>query len=251
MNTSRSALPPLLSQPRAGARSATRSVDTDAPAPRGDPELVRRFVGGEEAAFVEIMHRYQSKIFAVAHSLLHNHADAEEITQDTFIRAHRNLPRFRGDSSLATWLHRIALNLARNRYWYFFRRRRHATLSLDCPIGEDGDAVLADLFSAESPDPAQESTREEFSNLVSACMGKLDAPHRDILVLRNLQNLSYDEIALKLGINPGTVKSRIARARERLRAGLAEACPEFAPDAAPSEWFEPTRATAPFTPAWA
>src|SRR5579883_1178027 len=94
-----------------------------------DTELVRRFVGGDETAFVEIMRRYQAKIFAVAHSLLHNHADAEEITQDTFIRAHRNLPRFRGDSSLATWLHRIAVNLARNRYWYFFRRKRHATLS--------------------------------------------------------------------------------------------------------------------------
>lgn len=215
-----------------------------------DPELVRRFVAGDEAAFVEIMHRYENKIFTVAHSLLHNHADAEEITQDTFVRAHRNLPRFRGDSSLATWLHRIAVNLARNRYWYFFRRRRHATLSLDCPIGEDADATLADLFSADAPDPAQESSREEFSALVSACMDRLDAPHREILVLRNLQNLSYDEIARRLGINPGTVKSRIARARERLRSRLAEACPEFAPDASPAEWFEPSRASAPLAPAW-
>jgi RNA polymerase sigma-70 factor (ECF subfamily) len=254
MNTTRSAIPPILSPSRSAARStvpsSSRAPEAAAPVATADPELVRRFVGGEEAAFVEIMHRYESKIFAVAHSLLHNHADAEEITQDTFIRAHRNLPRFRGDSSLATWLHRIAVNLARNRYWYFFRRRRHSTLSLDCPIGEDGDAVLGDLFSAESPDPAQESSREEFSALVATCMEKLDGPHREILVLRNLQNLSYDEIALKLGINPGTVKSRIARARERLRAGLADACPEFAPDAAPSEWFEPTRANAPFTPAW-
>src|ERR1700733_12353283 len=179
-----------------------------------DAELVQKFLAGEEAAFIQIMTRYQAKIFAVANSLLHNHADAEEITQDTFIRAHRNLPRFRGDSSLATWLHRIAVNLARNRYWYFFRRRRHATLSLDCPIGEDGDAVLADLMPAESADPAQESSREEFTALVATCMEKLDVPHREILVLRNQQNLSYDEIAQKLGIDPGTVKSRIARARK-------------------------------------
>src|SRR5665213_2615274 len=74
----------------------------------GDPELVRRFVGGDEAAFVEIMKRYEGKILAVARSLLHNQADAEEITQDTFVRAYCNLARFRGDSSLATWLHRIA-----------------------------------------------------------------------------------------------------------------------------------------------
>lgn len=215
-----------------------------------DTELVRRFVGGDESAFVEIMRRYQAKIFAVAHSLLHNHADAEEITQDTFVRAHRNLPRFRGDSSLATWLHRIAVNLARNRYWYFFRRRRHATLSLDCPIGEEGDATLADLFSSNSPDPAHESSREEFSELVATCMEKLDSHHREILTLRNLQNRSYDEIAQQLGINPGTVKSRIARARERLRARLAEACPEFAPDASPSEWFEPARSSSQLSPSW-
>jgi len=216
-----------------------------------DAELVQRFLKGEEAAFIQIMTRYQAKIFAVANSLLHNHADAEEITQDTFIRAHRNLPRFRGDSSLATWLHRIAVNLARNRYWYFFRRRRHSTLSLDCPIGEDGDAKLADLFSSNSPDPAHESSREEFSELITASMEKLDPHHREILTLRNLQNLSYEEIAQQLGINPGTVKSRIARARERLRARLAEACPEFAPDAAPAEWFEPARSSAQLAPIWA
>src|SRR5512132_1613034 len=99
-----------------------------------DAELVRRFNAGDEAAFVEIMTRYREKIFSVALALLRNRADAEEIAQDTFIRAHRGLARFRGDSSLATWLHRIAVNLARNRYWYFFRRRRHATLSLDCAL---------------------------------------------------------------------------------------------------------------------
>jgi RNA polymerase sigma-70 factor (ECF subfamily) len=74
-------------------------------------------------------------------------------------------------------------------------------------------------------------------------MEKLDARHREILTLRNLLNHSYDEIAQSLGINVGTVKSRIARARGNLRALLVEACPEFSPDAAPADWFEPTRAT--------
>ena len=86
-----------------------------------DDELVRRFNAGDESAFVEIMGRYRVKILYVAIDLLHNHADAEEIVQDTFIRAYRGLARFRGDASLlATWLHRIAANLARNRYWYYF-----------------------------------------------------------------------------------------------------------------------------------
>jgi RNA polymerase sigma-70 factor (ECF subfamily) len=227
-----------------------RPEDTGPVADAPDTSLVRRFCNGDENAFVEIMRRYQGKIFVVAQSLLHNHGDAEEITQDTFIRAHRNLPRFRGDSSLATWLHRIAVNLARNRYWYFFRRCRQGTVSLDCPVGENGDGALVDLFSSDSPDPAHENSRMEFSSLISSCMEKLDAHHREILTLRNVQDLSYEEIAQQLKINTGTVKSRIARARERLRARLAAACPEFAPDAAPSEWFEPARGMGQLTTVW-
>jgi RNA polymerase sigma-70 factor, ECF subfamily len=206
-----------------------------------DADLVRRFNGGDESAFLEIMRRYQAKILAVTQGLLHNRADAEEITQDTFVRAHRNLSGFRGDSSLATWLHRIAVNLARNRYWYFFRRRRYATLSLDCPVGAEADSPLADLISAEGPDPARSAAREEFAALVAECMDALEDHHREVLVLRCVQNLSYEEIADRLGLHVGTVKSRIARARESLRARLASECPEFTAESGPADWFEPCR----------
>ena len=208
-----------------------------------DHALVQRFVGGDEPAFLEIMERYRAKILAVTHGLLRNHADAEEITQDTFLRAHRGLADFRGDSSLSTWLYRIAINLARNRYWYFFRRRRQDSLSLDCALSEDSAATFADLVADVVQDPAQETVASEFSTLVDRCMERLDARHREILTLRNVLNRSYEEIATTLGINVGTVKSRIARARENLRTLLAEACPEFAPGAAPGEWFLPSRAT--------
>jgi len=107
-----------------------------------DAALVRRFHTGDEAAFVEIVGRHRERVFAIALALLRNRADAEEIAQDTFIRAHRGLARFRGDSSLATWLHRIAVNLARNRYWYFFRRRRQDSLSLDCALSEDNSGTF-------------------------------------------------------------------------------------------------------------
>src|SRR6185369_6008100 len=196
-----------------------------------DAELVRRFNAGDEPAFVEIMTRYREKIFSVALALLRNRADAEEIAQDTFIRAHRGLSRFRGDSSLATWLHRIAVNLARNRYWYFFRRRRHATLSLDCTLDADTNATFSDLIASNEADPAHEAATGEFTALVATCMEKLDSRHREILTLRNILHRSYDEIAAALGINVGTVKSRIARARQNLRALLAESCPEFSPEA--------------------
>lgn len=206
-----------------------------------DAQLVQRFNAGDESAFVEIMTRYRERIFSVAFALLRNRADAEEIAQDTFVRAHRGLARFRGDSSLATWLHRIALNLARNRYWYFFRRRRHATLSLDRELEPGGNATFADLVATAAPEPARAAVVAEFSTLVAACMDKLDARQREILTLRNLLNRSYQDIAEALGINVGTVKSRIARARGNLRTLIAQTCPEFADDAEPADWFEPIR----------
>jgi RNA polymerase sigma-70 factor, ECF subfamily len=206
-----------------------------------DAELVRRFNGGDESAFNEIMGRHQSRVFATAMGLLHNQADAEEITQDTFVRAHRGFARFRGDSSVATWLHRIAVNLARNRYWYFFRRRRHATLSLDASVGDEGDSKFSGLLSTAEPDPSQESSRNEFVTAVESCLEKLEPAYRRILTMRTVLDQSYEEIASALGINVGTVKSRIARARERLRNRLAEECPEFARDTDPMDWFEPAR----------
>jgi len=206
-----------------------------------DVDLVQRFNGGDESAFEEIMNRHKTRIFAAAMALLRNHADAEEITQDTFVRAHRGLAAFRGDSSLATWLHRIAVNLARNRYWYFFRRRRHATLSLDAAVGADGDATFADLVAAGTPDPSQESSRNEFMEKVETCMDRLEPSHRRILAMRSVQDRSYEDIAAELGTNVGTVKSRIARARERLRQQLAHECPEFSRESDPAGWFEPAR----------
>ena len=206
-----------------------------------DADLVNRFNGGDESAFVEIMNRHKSRIFSAAMALLRNRADAEEITQDTFIRAHRGLSKFRGDSSVATWLHRIAVNLARNRYWYFFRRRRHSTFSLDAALGESGESTFSDLLSASDPDPSRETSRNEFVSAVESCMEKLEPSHRKILSMRSVLDQSYEEIAAALGINVGTVKSRIARARERLRTRLEEECPEFARDSNPSQWFEPSR----------
>jgi RNA polymerase sigma-70 factor (ECF subfamily) len=206
-----------------------------------DVTLVRRFNAGDESAFVEIITRYREKMYAVALSVLHNTADAEEIAQDTFIRAHRGLARFRGDSALATWLHRIALNLSRNRYWYFFRRSRHTTRSLDCAFSDTNTATLASLIACESPSPVQEAATSEFSDLVATCMTRLGPGHREILTRRNVLNLSYEEIAASFGISIGTVKSRIARARVNLRAQLSKACPEFTPETTPSEWFAASR----------
>ncbi len=207
-----------------------------------DAELVRRFRAGDEAPFAEIMTRYRNKIFNLTLGMLRDRADAEEITQDTFIRAHRGLANFRGDSSLATWLYRIAVNLARNRYWYYRRRHRQDSLSFDHALGTDSAATFSDLIASSEHDPAQQTVAGEFAALVDACLAQLDPMHREILVLRSVLGRPYEEIAATLGLNVGTVKSRLSRARENLRARLAAVCPEFAPEAAPSEWFLPARA---------
>ena len=207
-----------------------------------DAVLVQRYNTGDEAAFVQIMERYQARIFSTVLNLLHNRTDAEEVVQDTFIRAHRGLVNFRGESSLATWLHRIALNLARNRYWYFFRRRRQDSLSLDHALGEEGDATFADIVASADQDPAQEAATGEFTALIAKCMERLDRRQREILTMRTVLNLPYEEIARTLRINVGTVKSRIARAREQLRELIAASCPEFAPETPAADYFIPARA---------
>lgn len=218
--------------------SGASTTKTEAAA---DRLLIQRFNGGDTSAFDEIVERYRDRIQALAGRFLRNHADAEEIAQDTFIRAYRGLARFRGESSLATWLYRIAVNLARNRYWYFFRRRKHLTLSLECPLNTETNGTFADLVASDEPDPARRAATGEFVVLVATCMSQLAVGHRDILTLRNQLNRSYEEIARTLGINEGTVKSRIARARGKLRELMVEACPEFATETTAREWFEPRR----------
>jgi RNA polymerase sigma-70 factor (ECF subfamily) len=227
---------PVTAKPDGATRAATSRQEA-----LYDAGLVARFNAGDASAFVEIVARYRDRLFAVAFAMLKNRSDAEEIAQDTFIRAHRGLAKFRGDASLATWLHRITLNLARNRYWYFFRRRRHATLSLDSAFSGAGTATFADLVATDAAGPVREAVAGEFVDLIGTCMGRLGERQREILNLRNTLNRSYGEIARELGISVGTVKSRIARARESLRVLLAEACPEFGPDAQPTGWFDTDR----------
>jgi RNA polymerase sigma-70 factor (ECF subfamily) len=187
-----------------------------------DRLLVERFRSGDSAAFNQIVERYWDRIFAMVHQLLRNREDAEEVTQDAFIRAHRGLQSFRGESAFSTWLYQIATNLARNRYWYWWRRKRDKSVSIDQPLAADGDLLLRDLLPAEAASPGEETVTQEFVDRVAECMGQLNGKHREILVLRNVKNLSYEEIAEILGLSVGTVKSRIARARESLREKMGE-----------------------------
>jgi RNA polymerase sigma-70 factor (ECF subfamily) len=231
---------PIASSTCPPAPAETGSLETVSAA-AVDNGLISRFIAGDEGAFAELVRRHRCKILSISLALLRNHADAEEITQDTFLRVHRGLAQFRGTSSFATWLYRIAVNLSHNRYWYYFRRRRQDSFSLDQAVSPENSATLADLVTDGTADPARAAMAAEFATLVEGCMQSLEHRHREVLELRNNQNRSYEEIAALLGINTGTVKSRIARARVNLRQLLGEACPEFPRHAALADWFLPAR----------
>jgi len=185
-----------------------------------DRLLVDRFKSGDEAAFNEMVSRYWDRIYGMVHQLLRNQQDAEEVTQDAFIRAHRGLVNFRGESAFSTWLYQIATNLARNRYWYWWRRKRDKTVSFDQPVGDDNDTPLSEVFATEMETPGDITVTQELVDHIAVGMEKISAKHREVLILRNVKNMAYEEIAEVLGISVGTVKSRIARARESLRDAI-------------------------------
>ncbi len=187
-----------------------------------DELLIERIRAGDMAAYNVMVIRHYDRIFSRVLQLLNNKQDAEEVTQDAFIRAHRGLENFRGDASFSTWLYQIATNLAHNRYWYWFRRKRDQSISLDQPQCEDGSLTLENVMPCEDENPAEAVVTQEFVDRVSACMQYLNDKHKEVLILRNVKNLTYDEIAQQLDISVGTVKSRIARARESLRGLLGE-----------------------------
>lgn len=187
-----------------------------------DELLIERVKAGDMVAYNVMVTRHYDRIFARVSQLLNNKQDAEEVTQDAFIRAQRGLENFRGDASFYTWLYQIATNLAHNRYWYWFRRKRDQSISLDQPLSDDGSLTLENVMPCSGENPAEAVVTQEFVDRVSDCMQGLNEKHKEVLILRNLKNLTYDEIAQQLEISVGTVKSRIARARESLRGLLGE-----------------------------
>lgn len=182
--------------------------------------LLERLKGGDDVAFGELVNSHWDKIYNRANSLLDNRQDAEEVAQDTFIRARKSIGNFRGECSLSTWLFRIATNLAHNKHWYWWRRKRSSSISLDMPVGEDGDMTVCDIIEGDEQNPAECAITSELVELLPKAMSAIPAKYADVLKLRNEFDMSYDEIAEKLGLSVGTVKSRLSRAREFLREEL-------------------------------
>jgi len=187
-----------------------------------DSVLVQRFQEGDESAFDGLVERHAAKAYQIAYGVLGDKQDAEEVAQDVFVRVYRALGRFRGDSEFSTWMYRIAMNLARNKYRWNKSRGAQRHLSIDAPIeGRNGSELRLEL-PAEKPAPDEEVSLAEFKADISTQLETLPPLYREVLVLRNVKDMSYERIADLLGCKLGTIKSRIARAREELRRRLTE-----------------------------
>lgn len=192
-----------------------RVIHSDVETAASDQQLLERCRAGDESAFDDLVLRHQQRAFNVAYQLLRDHEDATEVAQDAFVRAYRSLDSFHGECEFTTWLHRIVVNLARNKYRWWKRRGKHASVSLDCPIDVAGGEVPLQM-AADTDAPDAQAVKAEFVELLSRSLNELPAKFREVLVLRNVESLSYDQIAAVLDCSVGTVKSRIARAREAL-----------------------------------
>jgi RNA polymerase sigma-70 factor (ECF subfamily) len=196
-----------------------------------DDDFIGRLRTMQPRAFEELIALYRPRIQALAFRFTGNHHDAEDITQETFLRFVRAMPRYRSDAKLSTWLHAIAINVARNRHRYWQCRKRGATLSLDAPLGPAERTSLHDVVSVNAATGYTEAVRSDFRERITASMARLSEKDRRILTLRDRDHASYAEIGRVLGIAMGTVKSRIARARARLRALLLGTTPRHQHDA--------------------
>lgn len=180
--------------------------------PGQDDRLVARLRSGAEGAFEDLVIAYQHRIFAVAVRMLGNAAEAEEIAQDVFLRVYRSIAEFRGEARLSTWLYGIASRLCLNRLASADRRlRRDDADALDrAPAGGDAAALME---------------RREMESALREAIAGLPEDRRIVVVLRDLEGLSYEEISEALGLELGTVRSRLHRARLDLKAKLERFLP--------------------------
>lgn len=190
-----------------------------------EEELLSAYRNGDVSAFDGLVELYSAKLYRVAYMLLENKQDAEEVVQDAFIRAYKAFPSFRGDSSFETWMHRITLNLARNRFHWNKRRGMGLHVSLSAPQLNDPDQT-GPVQDMDLPDvtmqPDQELETHELEHDIETIINALPAKFRDSLLLRHQQEMSYEAIAQATGVPINTVKTRIKRARELLKEGLSQ-----------------------------
>ena len=180
---------------------------------------VRRAQAGDLAAYDQLVHQFQERIYGLCYHMTSHHEDAHDLAQDTFVKAWQALKSFKGDSSFYTWIYRIAVNTCLNHLK--LRRNRTPHLSLnDLDVQPENDPDLVALVSDKTP--RREANLAELQRRLNEAILKLSEDHRSVVTLHDIQGLPHDQIAKILGVNPGTVRSRLFYAHQQLQGWLAD-----------------------------
>lgn len=191
-----------------------------------ESEFVARLIARDEAAFNELVVLYERRVFALVFRMLRRREEAEDLAQEVFVQVFKAIDQFRGDSKLSTWIYRIAVNLCKNRSKYLARRHTSKTDDVDgmhdrSPLS---NAKGVSVGTIARPDELIEGMQLEI--IVKRAIEQVEPDFREVLILRDVEDLSYEEIASVTGLAAGTVKSRIHRARAQLRALVEKAIGE-------------------------
>ena len=187
-------------------------------APEAEMDLVRRAQGGDLEAYDELVKRYQERIYATVYHMTSNHEDANDLAQDSFIKAFQALKSFKGGSSFYTWLYRIAVNKTIN---FIKQRKNRIHMSLnDLDFNAENNPDLVALISDKTP--RRDAGLKELQEKLNAAMLKLSEPHRLVVVLHDVQGMSHEEVAEVMDCNIGTVRSRLFYARQQLQSLLTD-----------------------------
>jgi RNA polymerase sigma-70 factor, ECF subfamily len=181
-----------------------------------DRDLIDQTLAGDGGAFAILVERFQRKIYRVAYAIVRDEAEADGITQDTFVQAYTNLSRFEGRAELETWLTRIAINRSRD----CLRRRRFVSLFMVRDGDEEGETMLEPID--ERPDPERQLMSSQLRVSIQRAEQQLSAQQKVIFRLRHYENLSLEDIAEHLGLRSGTVRAHLFRAIHKIRKELAE-----------------------------
>jgi RNA polymerase sigma-70 factor (ECF subfamily) len=215
--------PEPAAQPKRRFRGKPESEEVRAARDARDRRLVRRLKQGDERAFQELVQTYQDRIFGLVFRMIGNRQEAEDIAQEVFISVHRGIANYRGEGRFYTWLYRIASNTCKNRIKYLKGRNFHRASDIDeTPAahtrGEDGGPIVA--LQSAVPGPEATITANRLERAIQAEIAQLEPEHRLLIVLRDIQGLSYAEILTITGLQEGTLKSRLHRARLALKVRL-------------------------------
>jgi RNA polymerase sigma-70 factor (ECF subfamily) len=191
-----------------------------------DVSLVASARNGDLDAFEALVAKYQKRMLNIAFRIVDEYDDACEVVQDAFLSAYRNLRDFRQESLFSTWLTSITMNLSKNRRKQVKRKRLREPLSIDAPVQTNDDEVLSDPPSKE-PSALDRMQQQDRADKVQDCIKTLEPGFREVIVLRDMQDLAYEEISAVLKLAVGTVKSRLFRAREAVKECLKKAMGDF------------------------